>query len=432
MNKFIIQVKTNNKDEIISTDAATSIIDFSSPESEKYLWFSRDFYNLQYLPISVDLYRLASSVFITDKTVPRGKSYDGWTRDITLHLPVSDIEIWEKNNNLITKLLRFLTGDHWQLIFTKDQSFQPTKDAKLVKKGHALSVKSVCLFSGGLDSFIGSIDTIVSNSSVALVSHFDQGYTSNVQKALFTKIKNHFPSANLELIQFFIQPQSSKENTTRSRSLLFLSLGTLIAASASVKELIVPENGFISLNVPLTYSRFGSLSTKTTHPNTLKLFNALLKGLGISVDVVDPYQFKTKGEMLAESKDLDFIKSVGNETMSCAHATAARWEGKSPNIHCGYCLPCLIRRAAFSRNKLDDSKYYTYDVLNSDFLKQESKKTEDLRAVLYSMESHKSIPTINNVLKTGPIYPINLVDDFCKVYDAGIKELESFLINYNK
>ncbi len=432
MNKFTFQVKTSNKDEIINTDSTASIIDFSSPVSEKYLWSNRDFYNLEYSPIAVDLYRLASSVFVIDKTIPRGKSYDGWTRNIYLYMPVSNIEVWEKNNNLITKLLRFLTGDHWQFVFTKDQSSQPPKDGKLVKKGHTLDVKSVCLFSGGLDSFIGAVDTIVSNNSVALASHFDQGYTSNVQKSIFTKIKSHFPSANLELIQFFVQPKSSKENTTRSRSLLFLSLGTLIAASTSVRELIVPENGFISLNVPLTYSRFGSLSTKTTHPNTLRLFNDLLRGLSVDVNIVDPYQFKTKGEMLAESKDLDFIKSIGNETMSCAHATAARWEGKSPNIHCGYCLPCLIRRAAFSKSKLDESGYYTHDVLNSDFLKHGSRKTEDLRAVLYSMESHKSTPTITNVLKTGPIYPTNRIDDFCMVYDAGLKELENFLINYNK
>lgn len=432
MNKFTFQVRTSNRDKSIGTGSTASIIDFSSLESEKYLWLYRDFYNLEYLPIVVDLYRLASSVFVVDKTIPRRESYDGWTRDIVLHLPVSDLKIWEKNNSLITKLLRFLTGDHWQLIFTKDQSTQPAKDVKLVKKGHAFNAKSVCLFSGGLDSFVGAIDTIASNNSVALVSHFDQGYTSNVQRAIFTKIKSHFPSANLELIQFFIQPKSSKENTTRSRSLLFLSLGTLIAASASVRELIVPENGFISLNVPLTYTRFGSLSTKTTHPNTLRLFNDLLRELSVDVKIVDPYQFKTKGEMLSESKDLDFIKSIGNETMSCAHATAARWEGKSPNIHCGYCLPCLIRRAAFGRNKLDDSRYYTYDVLNPDFLKQGNRKTEDLRAVLYSIESHKSTPTLTNVLKTGPIYPTNRVDDFCIVYDAGLKELENFLINYNE
>jgi len=430
MNQYTIQFKTSNKDKNIITNTTTTLIEFSLPKLEKPLWNSRDFYQLEYLPVIVDLYRLASSIFIIDKTIPRGNSYDGWTRDITLYLPVSEIEVWEKKNSLVTKLLSFLTGDHWKIVFTKDQSVQPAKDEKLIKKGHPLSVKSVSLFSGGLDSFIGSVDTIVSNSSTVLVAHFDQGYTSSVQKALFTKIKSHFPSANLELIQFFIQPQPPKEKTTRSRSFLFLSLGTVIAASVSVKELNVPENGFISLNVPLTYGRFGSLSTKTTHPNTLKLFKDLLEGLSIDVDIVDPYQFKTKGEMLEESKDLEFVKSVGNETMSCAHPTVARWEGKPPNIHCGYCLPCLIRRAAFSRNSLDESKYYTYDVLDPNFLKKDSKKTDDLRAVLYSIESHKSIPTLTNILKTGPIYPNNQVNEFCKVYDNGIQELEDFLNIY--
>lgn len=430
MNKYTIQVKTSNKDENVITDTRISIIDFSSPEKEKYLWNNRDSYHLEYSPTIVDLYRLASSIFIIDKTIPRESAYDGWTRDVALYLPVSDVKIWEKNNSLAIKLLSFLTGDHWQIVFTKDQSVQPAKDEKLIKKGHSLDIKSVCLFSGGLDSFIGAVDNIAFNSSTALVAHFDQGYTSNVQKALFTKIKSHFSSANLELIQFFIQPQSSKENTTRSRSFLFLSLGTVIASSTTVKELIVPENGFISLNVPLTYSRFGSLSTKTTHPNTLKLFSNLLEGLSIDVGIVDPYQFKTKGEMLAESKEFEFLASIGTETMSCAHATAARWEGKTPNMHCGYCLPCLIRRAAFYKNNLDNSKNYTFDVLNPSFLKQDSKKTEDLRAVLYSIESHKSISALTSILKTGPIYPKDQLDSFCKVYDNGIQELETFLNIY--
>ena len=434
MTKYTVQVKTSNDDQIVATDTPTNIIDFTLSNGdralEKYLWMNRDLYHLEYLPVLVDLYRLAASVFIIDKTTPRDTAYDRWTREIVLYVPVSDPQLWQKNSDLIIKLLSFLTGDHWQIVFTKDNSVQPQRDERLNKKGHRLDAKSVCLFSGGLDSFIGAIDQITTHNSVALVAHFDQGHTSKVQKEIYSKIVSRFPSAAIELMQFFLQPHSSLENTTRSRSLLFLSLGTIITSSLGVKELVVPENGLISLNVPLTYSRFGSLSTKTTHPNTLKMFNDLLKGLDIDVSVVDPYKFKTKGEMLTESRDFEFAASVGNETMSCAHATVGRWEGRSPNTHCGYCLPCLIRRAAFHRNNLDNSEHYTFDVLDPNFLNNDSRKTDDLRAVLYSLEGRKTTPTVTNILRTGSIFPLGGIDDFCKVYENGLQELENFLSIY--
>src|SRR5438132_700143 len=47
------------------------------------------------------------------------------------------------------------------------------------------------------------------------------------------------------------------EITTRGRSMLFLALGAAVADAVQATQLIVPENGFISLNVPLTPSRIG-------------------------------------------------------------------------------------------------------------------------------------------------------------------------------
>lgn len=429
-----IHVKTGKEDIKIASGLGNRIIDFTSTNTnqslEKPLWLNRDFYNLEYQPVLVDLFRLATSVFIIDKTIPRIEAYDRWTRDIELNLPVSDPSMWYENTNLIVKFLSFLTGDHWKVLFTQDESTQPQKDRQLTKKGHKLDVKSVSLFSGGLDSFIGVVDQIVDTESVAMIAHYDQGQVSKVQKLLHASLVSQFPSAKVELLQFFVQPLATSENTMRSRSLLFLSLGSIVASSIGVKELVVPENSFISLNVPLTYNRLGSLSTRTTHPNTLNLFNRLLQNLRIDVLVSDPYKFKTKGEMLSDSKSLEYLVSVANETMSCAHANVGIYQHLPPNRHCGYCLPCLIRRAAFHRVGLDDPKHYTFDVLDLDFLEQDSSKTSDLRAVLHSIENHKTNSTLTNILKTGPIFPINDLENFCKMYNMGIQELESFLSVY--
>ena len=46
-------------------------------------------------------------------------------------------------------------------------------------------------------------------------------------------------------------------------------------------DLYVPENGVISLNIPLTVMRLGSLSTRTTHPYFMGLMQNLLYGLGL-------------------------------------------------------------------------------------------------------------------------------------------------------
>ena len=65
-----------------------------------------------------------------------------------------------------------------------------------------------------------------------------------------------------------------------------------------VVELLIPENGFISLNIPLTPLRLGSLSTRTTHPLFIQQMQDILDALDFRVRLSNPYQFKTKGEML--------------------------------------------------------------------------------------------------------------------------------------
>jgi hypothetical protein len=431
MSKYTIQVKTTSDDTDVISNTTTSVIDFSPTGNyhsfESHLWQKRDFFHLTLSNTIVDLYRLASSVYITDKVTPRNTAFDKWTRDILIYFPVHDVALWERNATTVNKLLSFLTGDHWQIIFQQDSSFVPRPDERQLKKGHPLSVESVTLFSGGLDSFIGSVDSIVYNQSTALVAHTDHAHISNTQLNLFNKLKNRFASKNIELIQFFLQPRDSQENTTRSRSMLFLTLGTLIASATNTRNLLVPENGLISLNVPLTYGRLGSLSTKTTHPYTLSLYNELLKDLGIDVTVVNPYQFKTKGEMLEESKDFDFLRAASTETMSCSHSTAARWEGKPSNKHCGYCLPCLIRRAAFYKNRLDDPNQYSYDIHDADFTNQDSDKSNDVRAILYALESRNDTSSVAKVIKTGPLYPKTAIDNFAGLYERGIIELEKLI-----
>lgn len=54
----------------------------------------------------------------------------------------------------------------------------------------------------------------------------------------------------------------------------------------------------------------GTSSTRTTHPHYMALFQELLNLIEIPVRLVNPYQFKTKGEMLLECKNQTFVKTI--------------------------------------------------------------------------------------------------------------------------
>src|SRR5688572_27236639 len=78
----------------------------------------------------------------------------------------------------------------------------------------------------------------------------------------------------------------------------------------------------------------------------MSLLQEILGDLGISNRIENPYRFKTKGEMMQECRDRAFLLSNYGASMSCSHPDNSRYEGQRPGIHCGYCVPCIIRQSA--------------------------------------------------------------------------------------
>ncbi len=95
----------------------------------------------------------------------------------------------------------------------------------------------------------------------------------------------------------------SRETTFRSRSLLFLGIAIVAVQATNTQSIIVPENGTVSLNFPLSPSRRNSCSIRTTHPSVLDKVLSIWKILSISTDIGNPYEFQTKGEMVNACKD---------------------------------------------------------------------------------------------------------------------------------
>lgn len=316
---------------------------------------------------AIDLLLLAGAAYVADKRVARSETPDRWTRRFTLSLPTENQSTWQRIERRMSRLLGFLSGDEWILKFRNGttQLRQYPEPLKLE------TYDAVTLFSGGLDSCVGAIDLLEEGKRVILVGHYDALHTKVDQEKVFEPILQQYRD-QVKLIQVRLRPAlrrtgqeyplttGVKENTTRTRSLVFLSLGTAVAATIGESvPLYVPENGFISINTPLITARLGSLSTRTTHPFTIDAFREIVRELGLSNEVRTPYETVTKGEMLQRCKNKRLLRTVAAMTVSCSHPEAGRWRGYGYG-HCGYCLPCIVRRAAMTRVGLSES--YQVDI----------------------------------------------------------------------
>jgi 7-cyano-7-deazaguanine synthase in queuosine biosynthesis len=374
--------------------------------------------------MAIDLLTLAEAAFAADLRIPRDTSSDRWTRKIHLYIPVSASNLWTSLVPKLVRLLGFLTGDEWEIEFRDAHRLDhPTLGTA------PPPTSTVCLFSGGLDSLVAGIDLLSQGGSVALVGHYGAGMTNTIQERVLVPLQAKF-GPMLRDFRFFVQPPKERtagESSMRSRSILFLALGVAVASALGANRLVVGENGLISLNVPLTFTRLGTNSTRTTHPQVLVMLREVLQDIGLAIAVDLPYRFQTKGEMLASTMDPTLLGATAPLTMSCSHPELGRYHGKTPGNHCGYCVPCIIRRASLLRAGMPHGNY-DFDLLQ----RRPTPGTgtaADLRAFEMAVARFNGMSAaarVAAVLSTGPI-PENEIADYAGVYARGMAEVEALL-----
>jgi len=378
--------------------------------------------------VAMELLRFAGAVYCIDKVVAREAALDAWTRDLAIDMPVADQATWQAATPALVDALSFLSGDRWTVSAVAGS--EERQDAE-----SASAVDAVCLFSAGLDSLCGAIELLEKGASVCLVSHYEGGITPSRQRELATALRHHYGRDRVRHRSLFLRPAPARamqerplpqavENTTRSRSLLFIGAGLALAtAIGPAVPLYVPENGFIGINVPLTSARSGSLSTRTTHPYFHDRLQAALDLLGVKNPIKNPFRLRTKGEIVEATRNPALLAKLAPRSLSCAHPERARYD-KLPHGNCGYCFPCLIRRAAMHRGSLDDGSAYTYDVLTvPGFIDSAGDRAETLRALVRSLSRPARW---TDVVRNGPI-PGNERASFDGVYRRGREEIFSWL-----
>lgn len=280
-----------------------------------------------------DFVQLCLAVCAADLACLRHTSADGWTRKIELTVGLHEPLRWVPWKTHVENMLKVLTGDYWTVHFVEGGAAPP--DGK--PKPHDRDC--VSLLSGGLDSLIGGLDLVAQGRRPMFVSqlaHEDSQRQRDYAALLGGETTHHQWSHGISF-------KGQREPSTRARSLAFYGFAVLAASrigSAPV-QIFIPENGFICINPPLVPGRVASLSTRTTHPLFIRSLQELLTGLGLAVTLELPYQYKTKGQMLIECRNQDLLREWASDSTSCGRFRTYN------RIHCGRCVPCMIRKSAF-------------------------------------------------------------------------------------
>lgn len=386
-----------------------------------------------------DLFVIGISIFALDKRINRRKFMDCWTRDISVNIPVLEIDKWNKTKEQWNKILSFLTGDIWDINFRQCSKQYSKRDNPNRVHLHVEKCDCVSLFSGGLDSYCGAIKLLEEGKSPCLIGHNEYPKLRKKQQGFVDTFQSIYNEQVVKFISFSANSRAPKniqgevlsgaENTSRGRSLLFLCAALSIAGIlGETVPVYIPENGFIGLNIPLTNSRKGTCSTRTTHPYFINGFQEILKNVGINNQIINFFAYSSKREIVDSVKHTEAFNAHYMDTISCSHPCLARYNRKGHNeypINCGYCYPCLIRKSSLIDAK--DVKY-SYDAETKSFIESfgDTEKASDLRAVISAVYNYRKMndeDIVQKIRLTGHL-SLNEVDKFLRLYKLTMDDLE--------
>lgn len=376
--------------------------------------------------IGFDVFLIGCFVYEIDILLPRKSfSINGWSREIEVEFPVESPDLFNGGKNELEQLLSFLTGDYWQISFIqRDVTPLFVNTKKVYSNDYRKSHKKISLFSGGLDSLIGVIDELAkSKNRMVLVSHYDATFKGaksdqdKIDKILYKKYSHyHLLQTRVDLAGYDINGNKiNTETTLRSRSFLFLCQAVFVASSIEDGiEILIPENGTISLNHPLTPSRRSSCSTRTAHPYYLIKVVDFISKLGLNHLIKNGYEMKTKGEMLEECIDKDILRATYKKSCSCAKRGTRKdiRDVMTGTNHCGICMPCIYRRVALHKIGIDNEVVGT-NLFNPQ--KYPLEKLPDVPAFLDYMRNPLSIEDIEKNLLINGTLPLDKVEQYASV-----------------
>lgn len=324
--------------------------------------------------VHADLLDIAGYVYAADSAISRGGKTDShlgvmWRRRLRFVIPVRRPQVWSSGPvaAALVETISFLSDDDYAFEFCQFENPPPidTYFPLSGAKDSRFTPDEVILFSGGLDSFAGTVDELVAHrKKVALVSHRSASKITEAQNYLIGQLRRRFGADRIlhVPVRANLKDDFGKEPTHRTRSFLFAAIGAVTGHLLDQQRISFFENGVVSMNLPPVGQVVGARATRTTHPQALAGFRRILSAaLGQPFDVRNPYAWITKSEVIeriVQSGCADLIR----HTRSCTRVHAMT----KLHPHCGQCSQCIDRRFAIlaaGQEHEDPADAYKVDLL---------------------------------------------------------------------
>lgn len=349
--------------EVTGTHKGESVRRFFQSSSWN-LWRTKAVFS----PLFDDLHRIAWTVHFLDRLFVRGTR--AWKRNFRCSIGVFDPDFWSSplNYELLTNILHFISGDDWEFEFTQS-----------AKKGSAQRIldldfenEVLCLYSGGLDSMAGLVHqlqqypdkffvpiTVCHRTDIRKSTYHQLAAIAKLYPNLLHKQRCAFPFRMEKQYELF---GVKREPTQRTRSFLFTVIGGITALQRGGNQLEVYEAGIGAINAPLLPQMSGSMTTRSSHPEFLRMVGELLSLISQKeFKIVLPFANATKGELISSLKGKHALRKLARTSFSCVCYPRRKLEKKV----CGKCLACIFRRIALHHAGIRENlENYEFDILN--------------------------------------------------------------------
>lgn len=236
----------------------------------------------------------------------------------------------------VERLLNVILVEDLQLSFVEGPKSQGDELEEETR-----AIDDVCLFSGGVDSLCGLLDTASTGQRTGALfcSHTDQ---SKIQGIVLRLTEILAEDLSLEVKKLEVPPLGVG-GFAHLRGFLYMALAAAWTSVRQGRAFIVSEVG------PTMYQpRLAPLDevTLTTHPYVLEAVKGIGElVLGAPVEIKLPYEDATKAEVMARCKAPNLLPLT--------HSCISQRFGS----HDGTCYGCVIRRLSALAAGVPDTKY---------------------------------------------------------------------------
>lgn len=363
-----------------------------------------------YCPVLADLIDLATAIYITDRVCKQNSNYG---RQIKVILPVRQVEVFSNTVSIekLSTLLYWTTATKW--IFEFKRRIKPDRTVSKIQNIEFPTdrPREVALWSGGLDALAGlytiSHDKPHSDFSIVGGGSNDNTFSNQIDlyKRLPDTIKNRTSLFQIP-VRLLDTTSVNKNRLMRSRGLVFIIIGSVVAKLEGQNILNIYENGVGALNLPYSNSSVGIDHSRSVHPVTLSKASIFLSDiLKEDFKVVNPFLYSTKSNMLRYLYRDDQVELV-KKSKSCDKPH------REVLSQCGYCSSCLLRRLSIkSVGFNDDSQYLVMNPKDAtgesaNYFNLMTHQSSSIAELLESYDSHeltwkkfnKCFPSVDTVV----------------------------------